>query len=87
MLTNQNQIHILIKKLIHIFMHIQFDRIYLQQKATQMLREEHSTRSLGDTYQAQILVPTQNWLPNALVEEGGGGRVQNLRVTNLGKQI
>ena len=33
-------------------MHI--DRIYLQQKATQMLRGEHSTRSLVDAYQAQM---------------------------------
>ena len=33
-------------------MHI--DRICLQQKATQMSREEHSTRFLGDTYQAQM---------------------------------
>ena len=34
------------------FMHI--DKVYSQQKATQMLRGEHSTRPLGDTYQVQM---------------------------------
>ena len=33
-------------------MHI--DRIYLQPKAAQMFRGEHSARSLGDTYQVQM---------------------------------
>ena len=50
-------------------MHI--DRIYLQQKATQMLKREHSKH--------KCLVPTQNWLPNAVVEEREGG-LNNFRV-------
>ena len=40
-----------------------------QHKATQMLRGELNTRSLGKTCQVQILAPAQNRLPNALVEE------------------
>ena len=30
------------------------DKIYSQQKATQLLRGEHSTRPMGDTYQVQM---------------------------------
>ena len=52
MLTNQNQIYILIRKFIHTFMHI--DRIYAWQEATQMLRVTHSTQPLGETYQVQM---------------------------------
>ena len=65
---SQNQIYILIHRLIHIF-HAYIDS---QHKATQMLRGELNTRSLGKTYQVQILAPAQNRLPNALVEEMEG---------------
>ena len=37
-------------------MHV--DKIYSQQKTTQMLRREHSTRPLGDTYQVQKISDT-----------------------------
>ena len=66
-------------------MHI--DRIYSQQKETQMMGKEHSTRSLGDSgtlAKYKRLAPTQNRLPtNALVEEVEVG-LNNL---GLGKQI
>ena len=52
--------------------------MYLQQKATQMLREEHSTRSLGDTYQAQMS------RAHPKLVEVGEGRLNNFRVRNLG---
>ena len=52
------------------YAYIQFDRIYLQQKATQMLREEHSTRSLEDTYQAQM----SGTHPKLASKCPGGGR-------------
>ena len=86
MLTNQNQIHILTHKLIHIFMHT--DTIYLQQKAAQMLRGEHSTWSIGDTYQAQM----SGTHPKRASKcpgggKGGGGELNNFRISNLGKQI
>ena len=84
MLTNQNQIHILIHKLIHIFLHI--DRIYLQQKATQMLRREHSTRSLGDTYQVQMS-GTHPKLASKCHGGNRGARVENFGVRNLREQI
>ena len=58
-------------------MHI--DKIYSQQKATQMLRREHSIRSLGDTYQVHM----SSTHANALVEKVEG-RLNNFR---LGKQI
>ena len=78
MLTNRNQIYILICKFIHTFMHI--DRIYAWQEATQMLRVTHSTQPLGETYQVQMsAAPTQNRIPNTLVEEVEG-RLNNFRV-------
>ena len=51
------------------------DRIYSQQKTTQMLRGRHSTHPLEEIYQVKMFgVHTRlNRLPNALVEEVEGG--------------
>ena len=54
-------------------MHV--DRIYLQQKVTQMLRGEHSTRSLGDTHQVQMSGAHPK-LGFKCPGEGRGGRVE-----------
>ena len=53
-------------------MHI--DRIYSQQKTTQMLRGKHSTHPLEEIYQVKMFsVHTKlNRLPNGLVEEVEG---------------
>ena len=48
-----------------------------------MLRKGHSTWSWGTLTKYKCLAPTQNRLPNALVEEVEGG-LNNL---GLGKQI
>ena len=40
----------------------------------------------GTLTKYKCLAPTQNWLPNALVEDGEEG-LNNFRVRNLGKQI
>ena len=54
--TNQNWIHILIHKLFHIyFMHI--DKIYSQQKATQMLREDTVLCLWGTLTKYKCLAP------------------------------
>ena len=58
-------------------MHI--DKMCLQQNATQMLRG-HSTQPLGgELTKYKCLVPAQNRLPNALVEEEEGG-LNNLEI-------
>ena len=72
MLASQIQIHIMIHKLIHIFMHI--DKMCLQQNATQMLRA-----NTVPSPKYKCLVPAQNRLPNALVEEVEGG-LNNLEI-------
>ena len=53
---------------------MRIDRICLQQNATQMLRGNTVriyTQPLGELTMCKCLVPAQNRLPNALVEEVG----------------
>ena len=53
-----------------------------------MLRGEHSNRSLGDTYQAQMFgahAKLASKCPGG--GRGGGGGLNNFRVRNSGKQI
>ena len=52
-------------------MHI--DKMCLQQNATQMLRGKTIPRPWGELTAYKCLVPAQNRLPNALVEEVEGG--------------
>ena len=55
-----------------------------------MLRGEHSNRSLGDTYQAQMFIAhpkLASKCPGGGRGGGGGGGVNNFRVRNSGKQI
>ena len=51
-LMQMPDVHVCRKGIAEVKMHI--DQIYSQQKATQMLRGEYSTRPLGDTYQVQM---------------------------------
>ena len=74
MLTNQNQIHILIHKLIHII-YTYWLNIFTA-KATQILRGEHSTRPLGDTCQIQMCGTHTKMASKCPVEDDGEGRVE-----------
>ena len=58
-------------------MHI--DKMCLQQNATQMLRENTVPSHWGELTKYKCLVPAQNRLPNALVEEVEGG-LNNLEI-------
>ena len=58
-------------------MHI--DKMCLQQNATQMLRANTVPSPWGELTKYKCLVPAQNRLPNALVEEVEGG-LNNLEI-------
>ena len=58
-------------------MHI--DKLCLQQNATQMPRGNTVPSPWGELAKYKCLVPTQNRLPNALVEEVEGG-LNNLEI-------
>ena len=55
-------------------MHI--DRIYSQQKATQMLREEHSTRPLGENLPSTNVSRLHKISSSKCPGKGSGGRVE-----------